>query len=49
MPKINVSFKKTTKDMNLYMKVMEQEERSEFIKECIKFYIDSIENKKSRD
>ncbi|MCD3234271.1 hypothetical protein G8V06_09215 [Clostridium botulinum D/C] len=46
MPSFNLSFKKTTKDMKLYMKVMEKEEKSEFIKECIDFYIKNNENKK---
>ncbi|MCD3195754.1 hypothetical protein G8S49_11375 [Clostridium botulinum C] len=46
MPTFNLSFKKKSKDMELYIKVMEKEEKSEFIKECIAFYLENKENKK---
>ncbi|EKN43381.1 hypothetical protein [Clostridium botulinum] len=44
MPKINVSFKQTTKDMKLYDTVKKQEEQSEFIKIALDFYIKYLEN-----
>lgn len=40
MPKIDISFKKTTRDMNLYLEVMSQEEKSDFVKKCVEFWID---------
>lgn len=46
MPKINVSFKQTSKDMQLYTEVISQEEKSEFVKRAIEFYIRHLENKK---
>lgn len=39
MPKINVSFKQTTRDMTLYTEVIAQEEKSEFVKKAIEHYI----------
>lgn len=39
MPKIDVSFKNTTKDMKLYAAVISQEEKSDFIKRALEFYI----------
>ncbi|MBY6773710.1 hypothetical protein [Clostridium botulinum] len=40
MPKINVSFKKTKKDMKLYDITISKEEKSEFVKKCIAYYIE---------
>lgn len=45
MPKVNVSFKQTSKDMKLYTTVKGQEEQSEFIKRALEFYIKYLENK----
>ncbi|MCB2309037.1 hypothetical protein LGL08_20245 [Clostridium estertheticum] len=39
MPKIDVSFKQTSKDMKLYAAVMAEEEKSDFIKKAIELYI----------
>ncbi|HID0769594.1 TPA: hypothetical protein ACXC99_003691 [Clostridium botulinum] len=49
MPKINVSFKQTTKDMKLYTFVKSQEEQSEFIKIALDFYIKYLENGNKND
>lgn len=43
MPKIDVSFKQTSKDMRLYTRVMSEEERSHYIKKAIEFYIKHLE------
>lgn len=39
MPKVDVSFKKTSKEIKLYLAVINQEEKSDFVKKCIDFYI----------
>ena len=39
MPKVEVSFKQTSKDMKLYSTVMAEEEKSVFVKNAIQFYI----------
>lgn len=44
MSKLNVSFKNTTKDMKLLSYISVQEEKSQFIKDCIEFYLDYLEN-----
>lgn len=44
MPKIDVSFKKTTRDMHLYMNVMDQEEKSEFVKKAIEHYLEYLKS-----
>lgn len=50
MPKVNVSFKNTTKDIKLYTLVVAQEEKSEFVKECITFWIEhNKKESKSRE
>ena len=43
LPKINVSFKQTTKDMTLYTAVIAQEEKSEFVKRAIEHYLKYLE------
>ncbi len=47
--KIDVSFKKTTRDMRLYARVISEEEKSEFIKKAIEFYINYLESNKKGD
>jgi len=37
--KITVSFKSTTKDMKLFVTVNSQEEKSDFIKKALEYYI----------
>lgn len=49
MPKINVSFKQTSKDMKLYTFVKGQEEQSEFIKIALDFYIKHLDNMHKND
>lgn len=44
--KVDVSFKKTTKDVKLYTTVMSQEEKSEFVKRALEFYIKHLESNK---
>lgn len=48
MPKVDVSFKKTSRDMRLYLTVSNKEEKSDFIKDAIEFYLEYLEknNKK---
>lgn len=41
--KITVSFKNTTKDMKLFTKVNAQEEKSDFIKKALDYYIKHLE------
>ena len=41
--KINISFKNTNEDMDLYMKLMSQREKSNFIKTAIEFYFKHLE------
>ena len=48
MPKINVSFKQTTKDMTLYTAVIAQEEKSEFVKRAIEHYLKYLEKEVSK-
>lgn len=43
MPKIDLSFKKTTRDMKLFTTVNSKEEKSDFIKDAIEFYIEYLE------
>ena len=45
VPRINVSFKQTSREMRLYTEVKGKEEQSEFIKDCIEFYLKSQEKK----
>lgn len=46
MARVVVSFKQTTKDMQLYLKVKNMEEQSAFIKQAIEFYLEYLEKKK---
>jgi hypothetical protein len=46
MPKLDISFKQTSKDMKLYARVVSQEEKSDFVKRAIEFYIKFLENNK---
>lgn len=39
MPRVDVSFKKTTRDMKLYLAVTSEEEKSDFIKNALEFYL----------
>ena len=41
--KITVSFKSTTKDMKLFVTVNSQEEKSDFIKKALEYYIKQLE------
>lgn len=38
MPKQDISFKKTTRDMKLYLALMSHEEKSDYAKDAIEFY-----------
>ncbi|MCT8975477.1 hypothetical protein N4T77_02585 [Clostridium sp. CX1] len=49
MPRIDVSFKKTTRDMKLYLLVMEKEEKSDYIKDAIEFYSRYLEKKQKKN
>lgn len=44
MNKITISFKNTTKDMKLLAYIKKQEEKSQFIKDAIEFYMQQFEN-----
>jgi len=48
MPKVEVSFKQTSKDMKLFAKVISEEEKSVFVKNALEFYIEYLENNKKR-
>lgn len=41
--KITVSFKNTTKDMKLFVTVNSQEEKSDFIKKALEYYIKCLD------
>lgn len=41
--KITVSFKNTTKDMKLFVTVNSQEEKSDFIKKALEYYIKHLD------
>jgi len=43
VPKIDISFKQTTRDMKLYSKVMAEEEKSDFVKRAIDFYMKHLD------
>lgn len=47
---IPVSFKDTTRDITLYISVISKEknEKSEFVKDAIEFYLLHLENKKGQ-
>ena len=44
MPKIEVSFKKTTRDMRLFTRAHGEEEKSDFIKKAIEHYSNFLES-----
>lgn len=46
MSRITVSFKNTTKDIKLFTEINSQEEKSEFIKDAVRYYIKYLEEKK---
>lgn len=46
---IPVSFKNTTRDMKLLIYLNNQEEKSQFIKNAIEFYINHLEKTKNKD
>lgn len=46
MPTIPVSFKQTTKDMRLYTTVDAQEEKSDFVKKALEYYIEHLKKNK---
>lgn len=39
MPKINVSFKNTTRDMKLFATANSEEEKSDVMKDALEFYL----------
>lgn len=41
MPRIQLSFKNNIEELNLYNEVNKAYDKSAFIKECIKFYLDN--------
>lgn len=43
MPKINVSFKQTSRDMRMFLEVNSKEEKSEFVKDAVEFYIHHLQ------
>lgn len=45
MLRITVSFKQTTRDIKLYTTVNAMEEKSDFIKDAIDFYLKYLEKK----
>lgn len=47
MNKVTISFKNTTKDMKLLAYIKGQEEKSQFIKNAIEFYIEHLEEGKN--
>ena len=50
MPKIEVSFKSKSKDMKLYTTVIAEEEKSDFVKRALEYYIKFLEEiKKSHE
>jgi hypothetical protein len=46
MPKLDISFKQTSKDMKLFAKVISEEEKSDFVKKALEFYIRYLEKTK---
>ena len=47
MPKLDISFKSKSKDMRLYTTVLAEEEKSDFVKKALEFYINYLEKNKS--
>ena len=48
MRKITISFKNTTKDIKLFIYVNKQEEKSQFIKDAIEYYINHLEKNQNK-
>lgn len=46
MPTINISFKQTTRDMRLFTTIKSYEERSDFVKDAVEFYLKNLEKEK---
>lgn len=44
--KVDVSFKKTTRDVKLYATILAQEEKSDFVKKALEYYIKHLESNK---
>ncbi len=44
MNKVTISFKNTTRDIKILMYVKSQEEKSQFIKDALEYYIDYLED-----
>lgn len=49
MTRITVSFKQTTRDMRLFTTVNAMEEKSDFIKDAIEFYLEYLNKKDKED
>lgn len=49
MPKVNVSFKENCEELNLYNEVLKSRDKSAFIKDAIKFYLDCKIHLKAED
>lgn len=49
MARIQVSFKNNDNENKLYQEVMKAYDKSAFIKECIKFYLDNKDKKVTYD
>lgn len=49
MARIQVSFKNNDKELKLYDEVMRAYDKSAFIKECIRFYLDNKDMKLSTE
>lgn len=47
MKKVTISFKETTKDIRLFTIVNSQEEKSDFVKRALEFYIKHFEKQEN--
>lgn len=47
MSRITVSFKRTSRDMKLFLYVKSLDEYSDFVKDAVEFYIKHLESKKN--
>lgn len=47
MPKLEVSFKQTTRDIKLFTRANNEEEKSDFVKKALEFYINHLEKEKT--
>ena len=47
--KVDVSFKKTTRDVKLYTTVISKEEKSEFVKKALEFYIKYLDKEGKKE